>query len=386
MGIGLIKRIKDLKFYNLLCKALVITCIVAIIDSAGIAFLVLKTVSFIFVPNKNIDNMSDFYTVVWSSINDNPTDNGRFLLVDITQNNRRDISNILKTINSLNPHIIGLDMSCIHEEDKTIDSLLVEVVLSIPNIVLPVEYDAKTNSYLPDVFHDKFVRKKHGVVSFPDNREVIRTFRPSFCVGDKSIDVFGYVVAKECKANIPTLQNKDKCLINFTTLNLSDEYAIQGSNFLKLNSRDDTLRLTPLISNKIVVVGSFHDTEDYHLTPLGFMSGPMIHANIINCLLENKIITTTPSYLRYFLCFLVSIAILLWYKGRKLEIKEQNITGTIVKYLVIFVLCIILISGIGTFLFCKLCYYVDFEPYIVMLIIIYFLKDKNFNFRKICVR
>ena len=92
----------DIKFTNTLIKAVIIICLVIIIDYLGVAFLVLKTVSLPFVPNRNIDAMSDYYTAVWESVRDR-VDNGRFAIIDITDNiptfNKKKDIEIKNTIN-----------------------------------------------------------------------------------------------------------------------------------------------------------------------------------------------------------------------------------------------------------------------------------------------
>jgi len=128
------------KYVNTLLKAVVIIFIVVIIDLLGVAFLALKTISIPFVPNRNIDQMSDYYTAVWKSVKGNSVDNGRFEIIDVTDCSRRDITEILKAVSNMSPKVIGLDVSYISEENPTEDSLLVQTILSIPNIVLPVVF------------------------------------------------------------------------------------------------------------------------------------------------------------------------------------------------------------------------------------------------------
>ena len=377
----------NIKFSNTLIKAVLIICLVVIIDVLGIAFLVLKTVSLPFVPNRNIDAMSDYYTAVWKSVR-GAVDNGRFVIIDITENSRREITEILNTVNNMNPAIIGLDVSYIHEEDPNEDSLLVQTIQSLTRLVLPVEYldnEQGSESFHFGIFHNQLINKEYGVVSFPENRDILRTYNPSFKIGNQSIDAFGCVIAQKCGADISHIHEKSNLLINYTTLELADDDVAPGFQFLNLNVRD-SLSLASEIAGKIVLIGSTNLTSDQHLTPLGnSLSGLMVHAHIINTLIENKSIRTTPLIIRYLFCFIMALVILLWFQKRKpSEEKNNKIWKQIIMWSILFCVSVLLFAVIGTFLFCNLCYYINFAPYIVTLILVYFIKDKKIDFIKLC--
>ena len=377
------------KLTNIIVKAVLIITIVVIIDIWGLAFLVLKTVSLPFVPNRNIDEMSDYYTAVWESVRDT-VDNGRFAIIDITDNSRREITEILRVINSMNPAIIGLDVSYIWEENQSEDSLLVKTIQSLPHIVLPVEYQDNVqgnDTFLYGIFHDQLIDKEYGVVSFPENRDVIRTYNPSFTIGNQTLDAFGCVIAKKCGADISNAREKSKQLINYTTLQISDDDIAPGFQFLNLSSRD-SLSLSSAISDKIVLLGSTHLTSDQHLTPLGnSLSGVMIHAHIINSLIDNKSIQTTPLLFRYLFCFIVSLIAILWFQKRKLSEKNnKKIWKSLITWSFLFLASVILFAIIGTIIFSKYCYYIDFSPYIVTLVLVYLIKDKEIDLKKLCKR
>ena len=377
-----------IKFSNTFIKALIVIILVIIIDLLGFAFLVLRTVSIPFVPNRNIDEMSDYYTAVWESRNRYSVDNDRFAIIDITEYSRHQITDILSIVRDMKPKIIGLDVSYIHEENQAEDSLLVSTIQSIPNIVLPVEYSDEEHGvpeFKPGIFHDRLNSKEYGVVSFPDNRDIIRNFRPTFYIDNNSIDAFSCVIAKKCGADISSLNNKRSITINYTTLKLTDDDVIPGFQFLNLNSRD-SLALSSAISDKIVLMGSTHLTNDHHLTPLGTSaSGIIIHAHVINSLLENKIIRTTPLVLRYILCFVIAVITLCWLKKNKLPQKANfRMWYRPIKWCVLFFISILLFAVIGTIIYSKCSYYIDFSPYIVALILAHFIKDKTINLGKLC--
>ena len=128
-------------------KMILVMFITIVLDLLGIAFLALKFVSVPFVPSRNIDNMSDYYTAVWESVKGRSNDNGRFFVIDITNNSRDEIASILESVNSMNPRVIGLDVTNIWEEDESIDKHFVNTIKSIPNIILPIEcYDMEQNT------------------------------------------------------------------------------------------------------------------------------------------------------------------------------------------------------------------------------------------------
>ncbi len=359
---------------KIIIQAVLITLIVIIIDLLGIAFLALKTVSIPFVPNRNIDKMSDFYTAIWQNTRTNSIDNGKFEIIDITDYSRSDISQILRTISNMNPKVIGLDISFITKEDSVIDSRLVKTIQSIPNIVLPVEYQEMENGsevYNYSIFRDQYKNKEYGVVSFPNVRDVIRTFKPRYQIDNQSIDAFSFVIAKKLDKNLSIENLPKEMLINFTTLKLEDEDAIQGFQFLNLKNNDSII-LASTISNKIVLIGGTRHTSDQHLTPLGSsISGLMIHAHIINFLIDKRILHQTPKIIQYILCFILAIFAIYWFKLRcQSEDKHRNLLKSIIKWLLLFITSVIIFAVIGTLLFCKYSYYCDFSPFIVTIIIV----------------
>lgn len=373
-------------YVNSLLKVVVIIAIVVIIDHLGVAFLVLKTVSIPFVPNRNIDHMSDYYTAVWKRVKGNSVDNERFEIIDITEYSRRDISEILQKVSKMNPKVIGLDVSFIAEEDSDDDSLLVQTIQSIHNIVLPVEYremEQGIEDFYYSIFYDQLKDKDYGVVSFPNNRDVIRLFTPSFSVEGQSIDAFGWTLAKRSGANLSDIDCRKEMIINYTTLKLEDDDALPGFQFLNMNQRD-SISLTSEIAGKIVLIGGTKHTSDQHLTPLGnSLSGIMIHAHIINSLVENKVIHSTSLIIRYLLCLLIAIVAIIWNdKRRNSKVMRLNIWKTMALWCVLFLASVILFAGVGTFLFCQYYYYIDFSPYIVTIIIAHLLKEKTITIRK----
>ena len=350
------------------------------ISLLGVAFLLLKIITIPFVPNRNIDNMSDYYTAVWSSVRGNHVDNGRFTVIDISENNRHEISEILKIVNKMGPSIIGIDVSHIWEENKNDDSLLINTILSLPNVVLPVEYhNTKDNGekFMYSIFYDQLKDLPYGVVSFPKTREVLRTYYPHFQIGDQKYDAFSCIIAKKTGTDISYIYNKKKWLINYTTLNLTDEDALPAFQLLHLNTRD-SLFLASQIKDRIILLGSTNLTNDQHLTPLGnTLSGVMIHAHIINSIIENKNIKTTPVILRYFLCFIFALLVIEIYNKRSEKLLNyKSIWKKILYSFFVFFVSLILFSLLGTTIFCKMNYYIDFTPYLITLIIIYLIRDK----------
>jgi len=376
------------KYVNTLLKAVVIIFIVVIIDLLGVAFLALKTISIPFVPNRNIDQMSDYYTAVWKSVKGNSVDNGRFEIIDVTDCSRRDITEILKAVSNMSPKVIGLDVSYISEENPTEDSLLVQTILSIPNIVLPVVFqdnEQGQDAFDYSIFYDQLKDKDYGVVSFPNNRDVIRKFTPVFNVGNQSIDAFGCVIANKTGADLSSIDRQKEMIINYTTLKLEDDDELPGFQFLNMNQRD-SISLASQITGKIVLIGGTKHTNDQHLTPLGnSLSGVMIHAHIVNSLIENKVIHSTSLIIRYLLCLIVAVVAIMWNdKSKESEEKRKSIWITISLWCFLFLISVILFAGIGTFLFCRYNYYINFSPYIVTIIMAHLLKDKTITIGKLC--
>ena len=331
--------------------------------------------------------MSDFYTSVWKRINERSVDEGRFVIIDITDNSREEITEILNNVREMNPSIIGFDVSYISKKDPTIDSLLVCSLQSLPHLVLPLEYhdEQEKDTFLNNIIFDQLIGKEYGVVSFPENKDVIRTFRPSFVVGENRVDAFRCVIAEKCGADISEIRKDKGRLINYTTLRLSDDDAKSGWQFVRIDSVS-RLSLASDVSGKIVLIGSTHHTSDFHMTPLGYsLSGIMIHAHVINSLLDNKLIKSSHKILRYVICMVLAILALFLYQKHGNLIKTYSMCSVVLWGVLIFLVSIILFACLGTFLYCQYCYYIDFAPYITTLIIVYFIKDKNFKFKNLCI-
>lgn len=363
---------------NKVFRSLIFTLIAFVINAIGLVFLILKLVSLPFVPDRNIDNMSDYYTTVWERVQGNSVDEGRFQVVDLSDNDRRDIVEILSIISGMNPKVIGFDINCIYKDSSIVDSLLVELLRSNQNIVLPVEYTE--NKFLYSVFYEELKDKEYGVVSFPGTKGILRTFYPSFTSGDKFHRSFACAVAEMYGADISRVYRKNKHLINFTTLRLTDADAIPGNQFLNLNERDSS-SLASEISNRIVLLGTSRLTIDNHMTPLGYnLSGVMIHAHIINALIDGKTIRTVNPLVTYFICFIMSFVLMMIKRNDRSRTNVKIVWKYKIVWALLTFLCSILaFSLIGTIIYCKCNLFIDFAPYIVVVVIWYILKDKEFN-------
>lgn len=377
----------NMRYTRLLLSAFVITIVSFIIVQTNIAFLLLKAITVPFVPSRNIDQMSDYYTAVWKSVNKKANDNDRFTIIDVTGNSRKEIVDILSAIKEMNPRIIGLDVNFINstEADSIVDSLLIHTLQSIPNLVLPVEYytNDNNNAFLYSIYHQYLYNKEYGVVSFPNNRDILRTHCPFFHNGQDTLYSFAYIIAKKFSKTSYQIRYSSDELINYTTLRLGDEHAQSGDEYLNMNSRDSAF-IASQISNRIVLLGCTRDTEDQHLTPLGYnLSGVMVHANIINSLIENKSINPGSQKLRYLLCFILAFFLLKRYQNNIIsQSKNHKLWLSILYYIIVFIFSVFIFSVLGTFFFCKVNYYIDFAPYIVTFIIVSVTKHWTLNIKE----
>lgn len=350
-----------------------------LMNATGIAFLILKTVSVPFLPNRNIDNMSDYYTAVWESIKRNARDDGRITVIDITENSRKEIATILSIINDMEPQVIGLDVTNSWEEDKSTDSIFVSTIKNISNIVLPVEYYNYAEGeehYRFSTLYGHIIDKEYGVVSFPNNRGILRQYQPVFKDSIIRYDAFGCAIANKLGLDISNIREKSRVLINYTTLNLSDDYATPGDYVLNLKDSLSYNSFLSDITGRVILIGSTRLKNDQHLTPLGYsLSGVMIHAHIVSSLISGKTIRTVPNWLRYLICLIISVAILALPNRVFVSRVPRHRNGfRILLFIIVFLAAMVLFSGIGTYVFCHLCYYIDFAPYIVVMVLLYLFK------------
>ncbi len=243
--------------------------------------------------------------------------NNQIILVNIKDYDRSVIASLLEAILKEKPKVVGFDIILEERPEKTKSDTLLANLLRNKKVV--TSFEVKDES---EIYSDPFFESKHEPgytnFNFNDKTTVIRDF-----IGIKKIDhkkktSLATKIAKEYlkkkqwkKYNYDEKLTKNKIIKfsgnqeKFTTLDLED---------ILLN---DSL---PILKNKVVILGYLgatnnHSTDivDKFFTPLNTYTtgrsdadtfGVVIHANIVNMLINNDLITQVSGFWLYLIVFL----------------------------------------------------------------------------------
>lgn len=202
-------------------------------------------------------------------------------VLDISQIKGRDkIANVIKSLDDVNPKVIGLDVlfrqhgPSLSNEDvilkNTIDSLKSSIVFGYE--FLSDEGDVKESFFVSG--NNKLNYSGFTNSTIYSKNEVLRTFFPCKNINGTIYDSF---VLKIIESYNP---NKVYCTTDELMTNYTD------AEIKKIYPED----ISPLLSDKIVLIGIDNGFEDVIMTPIGNKSGVMVHAyNVYNMLHNNYI-------------------------------------------------------------------------------------------------
>jgi len=238
----------------------------------------------------------------------------KIILVNIKHKDRIEIAEAINKIGRQNPKVIGLDIIFKDKKEAAGDSILKAALSKYPNIVTSYYFEdketVKNNSYFDTP------NQAHGFINlnFENSSSVVRYFQGTKKVDNEKHYSFATQLAmKNGSLNIESNSEKfeEKLLINYTG---------NQSSFLTFDIEDilnkDSI---PALKNSIVLLGYLgtptgnpYDIEDKLFSPLNPKSvgkstpdiyGLVVHANIINMLIEGDYIVKIPNYISYFLAF-----------------------------------------------------------------------------------
>jgi len=241
----------------------------------------------------------------------------RIVIVNTGQPDRTQIAKMLARINAAQPKAIGIDVLFSNRREPAGDSLLLASLTQSENLVLASELE----NYREDIgqfqaisgvdsFFNQYART--GYINFPSTEtRTIRYFSPAEKTGDGQAFSFATEIARLYDpASVEKLLKRRKELEAI-------HYTSTGNNYLQFEPEtilDTTIDLTPLLSGKIVLIG-YSDTQkndcpmlDKFYTPLNLrysgrsdpdMYGIVIHANIIQMILDGNYINKVPKWLSF---------------------------------------------------------------------------------------
>lgn len=330
-------------------------CTILTILTTGIFYFFFINISFLDPFEKAFKDFSLSDVYYSENIKDSEVSN-KIILVNVEHHDRLNIAKALKKIGNQSPKAIGIDIIFKDKKNAKSDSILKKALLNNDNII--------TSFYLEDntvVKNDSFFdtpNQTSGFInlSFSDNESaVVRDFtgvkslndRPNYSLALQLAIKSGYIKPNE---NLDKFE--DKLLINYTG---------NQSSFL-IFEIDEILNNEgiPALKNSIVLLGYLgtptgnkYDIEDKLFTPLNSkfvgksvpdMYGLLIHANIVNMLIQDDLILKIPNFISYILaavlCFFMTLFTL------KIEKRSSLLYQVMVKLLQLVVTIILLYISI----------------------------------------
>ena len=252
--------------------------------------------------------ITDFYQIVANNKNIKALEQN-IVIVSIDSCGRREIAQLLETIDFCNPAAVGLDV--FFNYPSADDSLLISAIEGCNNLVLPCSavYDNQSGSctgYTGSFFYNSLSTKKsYGSVNLAGNdmQSLIREFRPfHLCNGD-TINSFATALVKIASPDsYRMLKERGNTMetINFPAYEF-DVYTPQ-----------EVLEFSEELEGKIVLIGSLEEPWDFHVTPVSSqMPGIMIHAHSIATILNNRYIKELDGWVIWLIAIVLSAAMLI---------------------------------------------------------------------------
>jgi CHASE2 domain-containing sensor protein len=278
------------------------------------SLLLIFLLSFLFInisffnPMKKAIKDFSFLDVYYAkNFNASNTINKDIIIINAEHRSRFELSYLLENVSKAQPKVIGVDIIFKDKKDTSSDSLLLKS-LNYSNVVNSYLIDNKT---LTTSFSQPLNDDNLGFVNFNfDNKtNVIRDF-----IGIKKIDTQEY---RSFPSEVAELYLNEKWDSDYYNSKISRrnriKYYGRQDSFMSFGF-DEFMLLSDksIIRDKIVLIGylggpmgSEYDVEDKHFTPLNTtvsgksnpdMFGIVIHANIINMLINKDFMFTVSNF------------------------------------------------------------------------------------------
>lgn len=245
-------------------------------------------------------SLSDMYYQI-DRQGDAPKPSELITIVDMTDYYYRgDLAEILMEINNMDPLAVGVDIIFEGVRDDAIgNELLQDAVLALGSKAVFTlklkDYDAEKEqftSFTSSFFTDS-ITIQQGYANLPDNMEArtIRDYTVIQQLNDSTVLSFPYMVAYLIDDEIP-----------LTDKILHIDYSNATFPVVKASEIDEH---EDLITGHIVMVGTMHEEQDMHLSPIGKMAGLEMQTYTLKTILGRKVITDLPNWLNYLLAFII---------------------------------------------------------------------------------
>lgn len=223
-------------------------------------------------------------------------------IVDMTElHDRGDIAELINEIGMCNPICVGVDLIFEGEKDDKLGNELLEDAVqglsgkSVYTTKL-TNYSTKKNQFSDKVssYFTNRLQVDEGFANITDNMEKNRIREASLSLRYRDTLIYSFPVRISMMAGH-----------EYSSKSLSKNILINYRNVaIPVIKYDEIIENTDLIDNHIVLIGTTHEEQDMHLTPLGKMSGIKIQAYTLLTLLERKPIKSVPSWVNFIVAFL----------------------------------------------------------------------------------
>ena len=222
-----------------------------------------------------------FYNIENSS--KQKTLNDDIVLIDVSDvYDRSTLAEVIDTVCSCNPSVVGLDIIFEGVKDDTIaNNNLISVLNKYENIVSSIkltDYNSETdefsNSILP--FWGSSTKTEYGYANLTtsSNSDITRMLSYERMLNGRTVYSLPNVIAHKALKTKP--DSKDDRFINYS----SEEFMVIDAMEISLFKND--------IKGKIVLIGATQEEQDMHFTPIGKTSGLHIQAySVLTCLNYN---------------------------------------------------------------------------------------------------
>ncbi|MCR5158421.1 MAG: CHASE2 domain-containing protein [Prevotella sp.] len=230
-------------------------------------------------------------------------------IVDMTDYYYRgDLAEILMKVNDMEPMAVGVDIIFEGVRDDAVgNELLQDAVIALGDKAIfalklkdyneeKEQFTSVTRSYFADS-----LTIQQGYANLPDNMEArnIRDYTVTQQLNDSIVYSFPYMIAHFIDDEIPPT---DKVL--------HIDYSNVAFPVIKASELDEH---EELIAGHVVMVGTMHEEQDMHLSPIGKMAGLEMQTYALKTILERKVIIDSPKWFNYLLafiiCFLVELSL-----------------------------------------------------------------------------
>lgn len=233
-------------------------------------------------------NSGDYYDRIYHENTTLPVD--RDIIIVATDRIPNDkLPEVLRRVSGYGARAIGLDL--VFRNESSISDELIDVIDSLPQIVMPVEleYDSESGSFArgePSLLNEYVDGKPEATVTFPP-RPIVSFQRENFLrvhlADNDSIESFALVLARMKKPDLEISPGAETEAINF---NISEFEVI---SYDELYDPDLQSSIAALIDGRIVLLGDVENKYDLHPTAVDDnMAGVKVQGAAIATLLSER--------------------------------------------------------------------------------------------------